>query len=389
MKKGNNILFTLSVIALGLLPFYAFNASALYIKTDDPITIGISGSIGADTYTVNLYKPSSDGTYSISNTVEDLSGTTTLDSVITSSSIDLTTPIDNKYIFSSSWYSSADLNSTTVTTSTLSTLDGNDGTVDKTVNVYAGYYGYYAIGTTYNGSEHSINDSNVYSQLSINETQSNYSNNIYYFENNSCDIVGYASALYKSLLYKDGKHTFEHLGRDYAGEDSYCQYNELRTPSGKYKVSFKLDNLQPYNVSYLRYIRFKPPTKWEVSNPKYFALYCDKKYSDMYAALGRKSGTASIYPISSNTVELIYNSTISMYEGYLSPYNSYYLSIMRMSNTKSGDFYSLWNNTECVELKTIDYKDYSYELFTLYTKSTVNNDGQWWDNTAFTLINGW
>ena len=144
MKKGNNILFTLSVIALGLLPFYAFNASALYIKTDDPITIGISGSIGADTYTVNLYKPSSDGTYSISKTVKDLSGTTTLDSVINSSSIDLTTPIENKYIFSSSWYSSAELNSTTVTTSTLSTLDSNDGEVDKTVNVYAGYYGYYA-----------------------------------------------------------------------------------------------------------------------------------------------------------------------------------------------------------------------------------------------------
>ena len=252
MKKGNNILFTLSVIALGLLPFYAFNASALYIKTDDPITIGISGSIGADTYTVNLYKPSSDGTYSISNTVEDLSGTTTLDSVITSSSIDLTNPIDNKYIFSSSWYSSAALSNTTVTTSTLSTLDGNDETIDKTVNVYAGYYGYYACAVDgsdvlFEGSSKEI--------LSIDTSGTNdYENNTYFFRS-TVPIGSNRGYIFKKLVGKSNdKVNFVRIdGRN---------YDNLVTDSGMYRVSLSIIKGSPDSSNFERYIRFKPNNKW-------------------------------------------------------------------------------------------------------------------------------
>ena len=298
MKKGNNILFTLSVIALGLLPFYAFNASALYIKTDDPITIGISGSIGADTYTVNLYKPSSDGTYSISNTVENLSGTTTLDSVITSSSIDLTTPIENKYIFSSSWYSSAELNSTTVTTSTLSTLDGNDGTVDKTVNVYAGYYGYYACAV--DGSD-VLSDGSSKEILSIDTSGTNdYEKNTYFFRS-TVPIGSTRGYIFKKLVGKsDDKVNFVRIDRR--------NYDNLVTDSGMYRVSLGITNGNPTSSDFERYIRFKPNNKWLTNSASF-------KYNI------HNSNDANNLTWESGIMSL-YDSTNNIYEAFIVPWKN-------------------------------------------------------------------
>lgn len=247
MTKGNKTRLILTVITLGLLPFSFFVTKALYLQVGEDININISGSLETNTYSVNLYMPDGNGNYTLGNTYNiDTNSSTTINNIIKNNSI-VFNPINN-YIYNGYIYNSE----------SIQTTYDLDTPIESDIDLYPEYVGYFVQG---------FQDSS-YQQRNGDMIQLEYHNNpADGYDFSSMVDLGTQGDNYAVQTFRVQYHT--------NSENWVSEYDTLHTPSGKYKISYNSEN---NNSSYLRYIELSIPSETEWS--EYGALIYAYSYDD-------------------------------------------------------------------------------------------------------------
>lgn len=328
MTKGNKTRLILTVITLGLLPFSFFVTKALYLQVGEDININISGSLESNTYSVNLYMPDGNGNYTLSNTYNvDTNSSTTINNIIENNNIEFN-PINN-YIYNGYIYNSESIETTYDLTSP----------IESNIDLYPEYVGYFVQG---------FQDSR-YQQRNGDMIQLEYHNNpVDGYDFSSMVDLGTEGDNYAAQTFKVQYRTNH--------EEKVGEYNTLHTRSGKYKICYSLSNKIS---SYLRYVEITTPDVRDTVNYNVAVftsndsnINCDEGYWIPFG--GTSDGSVTF----GERVETKQNT----FSFYIQPYQKYLFLVNVEKNMVSDFQYKVVNYSGRLEITSDNYSNIKYSF---------------------------
>lgn len=344
MTKGNKTRLILTVITLGLLPFSFFVTKALYLQVGEDININISGSLESNTYSVNLYMPDGNGNYTLSNTYDiDTNSSTTINNIIENNGIEFNSI--NNYIYNGNIYNSDSIQ----TTHDLNTPIKSD------IDLYPEYIGYFVQG---------FKDSS-YQQRNGDMIQLEYySNPSDGYDFSSMVDLGTQGDNYAARTCRVQYHTNH--------EDKVGEYNTLHTRSGKYKICYNSSNK---TSSYLRYVEITTPDVWDTVNYNVAvftsgdsSINCGERYWIPF------SGTSDGSVTFGEKVEEKQNT----FAFYIQPYQKYLFLVNVEKNMVSDFQYKVVNYSGKLEITSNNYSN------TKFSFSPSSEQMEWYN--TFNLV---